>query len=411
MRIHILTFALAAAALQAGAITATKEYVDRKDAEIVSNTYTKAETDARITELSPPTSLEPATNYTDFAIGEFARTGTVANAGNADTAVYAEGAEYATKAWSVKDGETEETRTAGAIFSQLDAATATNAAQQTAIDGMSGVIQDALGSFAATGTVSNAVRADTAVHADDAGYTEHAWGLTNGETEETRTAGAIFAALDSIPGPGLTTNDVCAIVTNETEVLSEWRARGIPAGHDWYMRWLSEEEVWNIVIDGVEYSNDIASAYDSTNQVYDVFTEFTDTVVAYRVYVGKNALGLARLIDIPSTNGFVKASITNGFARLSDIPDIPTWGETNVAGVISYFNGFEHVTVPAGGSLSANVTGWPNGAGVFVDLVPAGVYTVSGIRLLGYGAWPTNRAEMVVWRSGENVIANVVLTY
>ena len=53
MRIHILTFALAAAALQAGAITATKEYVDRRDTEIRTNTYTKAETDARIVEISP----------------------------------------------------------------------------------------------------------------------------------------------------------------------------------------------------------------------------------------------------------------------------------------------------------------------------------------------------------------------
>lgn len=89
----ILAFALVAAALSqtAGAITATKEYVDRKigetapDYATVSNramsalqshqdisgkadkadTYTKAQTDARITELSPRTSLEPATNYTD----------------------------------------------------------------------------------------------------------------------------------------------------------------------------------------------------------------------------------------------------------------------------------------------------------------------------------------------------------
>ena len=45
-----------------------------------SNTYTKAETDAKIVELSPPTSLEPSTNYTDAALGAFAATGTVARA-------------------------------------------------------------------------------------------------------------------------------------------------------------------------------------------------------------------------------------------------------------------------------------------------------------------------------------------
>ena len=44
----------ALAAFQAAAITATKEYVDRRDTEIRNNTYTKAETDARIAELAPP---------------------------------------------------------------------------------------------------------------------------------------------------------------------------------------------------------------------------------------------------------------------------------------------------------------------------------------------------------------------
>ena len=93
MKMRTLAFALVAAALSqtAGAITATKEYVDRKIGETApdyatvsnramsaiqshqdisgkadkSDTYTKAETDARIGELAPRTSLEPATNYTD----------------------------------------------------------------------------------------------------------------------------------------------------------------------------------------------------------------------------------------------------------------------------------------------------------------------------------------------------------
>lgn len=45
-----------------------------------TNTYTKAETDAKIVELAPPTSLKPATNYTDAALGAFADTGTVERA-------------------------------------------------------------------------------------------------------------------------------------------------------------------------------------------------------------------------------------------------------------------------------------------------------------------------------------------
>ena len=79
----------------AHAITATKEYVDRKDAtnaaaiaELASNVYTRAETDARIIALAPAPgnyetvsnramsalqahqSLAPSTNHTDEAIGE-----------------------------------------------------------------------------------------------------------------------------------------------------------------------------------------------------------------------------------------------------------------------------------------------------------------------------------------------------
>lgn len=69
-----------------------------------TNTYTMAETDAKIVELSPPTSLEPATNYTDQVATEFedgtrtVREAEVAgnaafadNAGSADYALAADG--------------------------------------------------------------------------------------------------------------------------------------------------------------------------------------------------------------------------------------------------------------------------------------------------------------------------------
>lgn len=45
-----------------------------------TNVYTKAETDAKIVELSPPADLTDATNYTDRALGAFASTGAVARA-------------------------------------------------------------------------------------------------------------------------------------------------------------------------------------------------------------------------------------------------------------------------------------------------------------------------------------------
>lgn len=81
MKRAVMFFAVAVA-VSAFGITTTKEYVDRRDATItnavyalqtnfeqrVDNVYTKSQTDARILELAPRTSLAPATNYTDNAV-------------------------------------------------------------------------------------------------------------------------------------------------------------------------------------------------------------------------------------------------------------------------------------------------------------------------------------------------------
>ena len=58
----------------------TNVQIDVSDKADKANTYTKTETDARIVELSPPTDLTPATNYTRAVLGAFAETGTVARA-------------------------------------------------------------------------------------------------------------------------------------------------------------------------------------------------------------------------------------------------------------------------------------------------------------------------------------------
>ena len=87
--------------------------------------YTKAEADARIAELAPRTSLEPATNYTD-ALEAKITSGAIRadevnwaawanNAGNADTAGSADTA-------SALNGDGAQSRSADQIFAQLDAA-------------------------------------------------------------------------------------------------------------------------------------------------------------------------------------------------------------------------------------------------------------------------------------------------
>ena len=71
-------------------------------------------------------------------------------------------------------------------------------------------------------------------------------------------------------------------------------------------------------------------------------------------------------------------------------------------------NGMAQVSVSSGGTLSSVTNGWPDGAAVFVRVAAPQSYSVSGIRLIGYGSWPTNDFSGVCWRSGTNVFCNVL---
>ncbi len=84
--IHSTTGAVATLEADVSALQSATQTLQGAVGEMRTNTYTKGETDARIVELSPPTDLTPATNYTDSALGRFAETGTVANAVQADRA-------------------------------------------------------------------------------------------------------------------------------------------------------------------------------------------------------------------------------------------------------------------------------------------------------------------------------------
>ena len=91
-------------------------------APTITNTYTKAETDARIAELAPRTSLAPATNYTDEVTGALSNalvTGAM-QVWNAFISQESQHANYADVAGALSDGTSQ--RSGAQIFTQLDAA-------------------------------------------------------------------------------------------------------------------------------------------------------------------------------------------------------------------------------------------------------------------------------------------------
>ena len=93
---------------------------------------------------------------------------------------------------------------------------------------------------------------------------------------------------------------------------------------------------------------------------------------------------------------------------------LPPWhSATNAAAqaVVRYqTNGFAVVRQFA--ALDADMSGWPDGAAMFVRSqgIADPAYSVAPtLRLVGYGMWPTNDFQSVWWRSGTNVYVNILL--
>lgn len=237
----VLVLAAAFAACGAGAITATKDYVDRKNTEIRTNTYTRAETDARIGELAPRTSLAPATNYTDAV--------------------------------------------AGSIRDRLD----------------SGIVNAA----------STAEFADVANHADGATLAE---GLISSQGEE-RTASEVFAALDG--ASHITTNDVRDIVTN-VDVETQWVFTIIAGGE-----YTNPSEYHIVEFDdgfGVFFDTEFITSIPGTVEFPFRFDDGLNqaTVEVDRKNITRNALGLARLVDLP-TNHVTRAEMEEAIDAIPEV--------------------------------------------------------------------------------------------
>lgn len=121
--------------------------------------------------------------------------------------------------------------------------------------------------------------------------------------------------------------------------------------------------------------------------------------------------GLIRVESDPTVADATNAlwSATSAAIANIDIPDIPSYSETNTTANIVYHYGCETVAIPANGTLTGSTTNWPQGAQSFIVLNPAGAYTVSfPLEYSGYGTWPTNTALCVAWRYGSKIYVNPI---
>ena len=203
---------------------------------------TRPEVDARIAELAPPTSLEPATNYTDEAID---------------------------------------------------------------------ILKGRL--WRGDETVGKAASADYA-------YDAHIANLLRNDS-----TGALYYPTDFVLRATFT-NDICNIVTNETEIgIGRWRIfRGSADVTDSVCQpvWDGEMSRWDIM--GAMVMGDMADgSVEGTEQTVRITWEAADaetlthaaTYTAVRDRITRNALGLARLSDLPSTNGMVTAAALTNAVR------------------------------------------------------------------------------------------------
>ena len=86
-----------------------------------------------------------------------------------------------------------------------------------------------------------------------------------------------------------------------------------------------------------------------------------------------------------------------------------SWSATNTVAVIARHTGKETVSIPSGGNLVADLSGWNDGVQTFVVLQPSGAYTVaSNVEYCGYGTWPTNTALCVAWPYAGTLYVNPI---
>ena len=168
-------------------------------------------------------------------------------------------------------------------------------------------------------------------------------------------------------------------------------------------------------IDFVDYRRRLASLLQNPNQSasynYFCLPSYSGTL-ALTSDIDSSTNGLLRVESDPTVAAATNAlwSATTAAIANIDIPDIPSYSETNTTANIVYHYGCETVAIPANGTLTGSTSNWPQGAQTFIVLNPAGAYTVNtnALEYSGYGIWPTNTALCVAWRYGSKIYVNPI---
>lgn len=121
---------------------------------------------------------------------------------------------------------------------------------------------------------------------------------------------------------GISTNDVCAIVTNEVVEFTAWKwdAAGTSAGLGQPEYDTTFYNMWSVDYEGMPWAATETSE-TATELHFDFGTDFElHEAVATRTLITRNALGLARLTDLPPlTNGLATAaSVAAANTRATD---------------------------------------------------------------------------------------------
>lgn len=207
------------------------------------------------------------------------------------------------------------------------------------------------------------------------------------------TNGAIVATAGS---GGLSTNDVRAIIeadagpTNRLVKADEFGVVNVPSVMAYHFDISQPRGGFAMISPSLEAETDTT-----------VFLPAGDGVLAriedLAPYARTDALGTAAYAD------------AGEFATVADIDAVTQRVDVASLAVVRYASGVLRLDVPALATLSADTSGWPDGAAVMCRLSAHGAYAVApGLDLVGYGMWPTNSASVVLVRDGSRVLANVM---